>query len=142
MLLSCLTVLCYLQLPVVLGCAVPLVIPVACAGVLLNASVFHMTVEHFGIQLTDSARASYSYLWLSVALGIMLPCWLFWESNFAAWWLLPTGMPMSVVLGAVLARASCGVASQGRKNKFITSSLWEPLLSTMERQTDPDYGQC
>ena len=101
-----------------------------------------MTVEHFGIQLTDSARASYNYLWLSVILGIGLPSWLFWESNFAAWWLVVVGMPMSVVLGAVLARASCRVASQGTDSKLITSSLWEPLLSTMERQTDPDYGQC
>merc|ERR1712046_172803 len=126
----------------VLGCAVPLIIPMACAGVLLNAAVFHIAVQHFGIQLTDSARASYSYLWLSVILGIALPSWLFWESDFGAWWLVLIGMPASAGLGAVLARASCGVASQGRESKLVAISLWEPLLTMKERQTDPDHGQC
>ena len=119
-----------------------MIIPLACAGVLLNSAVFHTAVEHFGIQLTDSARASYNYLFMSVILGIALPAWLFWESNFAAWWLVLIGMPGGVGIGVVLARASCGVTRQGRASKLVNDSLWEPLLETVGRQTHPDSGQC
>ena len=126
----------------VLGCAVPLIIPIACVGVFLNASVFHITVQHFGTQLTDSARASYSYLWLSVILGVALPTWLFWESDFAAWWLVLIGMLGGVGIGIVLARASCRVASERRVSKLVNNSLWEPLLETKDRETEPDYGRC
>ena len=139
-LLYWLTVLYCLQLPVVLGCAVPLIIPIACVGVVLNASVFHIIVEHFEI-LIDNARASYNYLWLSMILGIALPSLWFWENSFAARWLVLIGMPASVGLGAVLARVSCGVASQGRARELVKKSLLEPLFGTNDRETEEDWGQ-
>ena len=119
-----------------------MIIPLACAGVLLNAAVFHTAVRHFETQLTDSARASYNYLWLSVVLGIALPSWLFWESDFAAWWLVLIGMPGGVGIGTVLARASCRVIRQGRASTLLNDSLWEPLLEVKDRDTEPVHGRC
>ena len=126
-----------MELPVVLGCAVPIIFPLAAAGVGLNACVFHLMVMRLGVQVTNRARASYNYLWISVCLGMAIPLWLFFENSFHGRWMLLIGMPGGCFLGAVLAsgvsepllqRAQAARKLRMQMPSPVPAQLAEPLL--------------
>ena len=65
-------------------------------------------VEQLEIQLTDHIHVSLNYLWLSAALGVALPSWLFFENGLQGRWLvlrsynniLPGGTTNSISWGS------------------------------------------
>jgi len=110
-----------LQLPIILGFAVPIITPLACLGVALNACMFHSAVAHLEIQLTDESQASITYLWISFGIGYGLVAWLFLESELHGMWLVVVGVPVCTTFVMVMPWT--------KWNQGARSVLEEPLLA-------------
>ena len=89
-----------LELVLALGFAVPLLLPVTAAAMLLHAIAFEVCVRHQGVTLIHEACPPFRYLLLSLGLGAALVLWMFAECGWAGRLLVFVGMPTAIVLGA------------------------------------------
>jgi len=118
-----------LELPIIVGVAVPIVVPLACLATALNACMFHSAVKHFGIKLEEQVKASTRYLWFSSLLGYALYAWLFMENDLNGKWLMLLGMPGCALL--VLAVPWRFISPQHTPDHELVveqASLYGPLL--------------
>ena len=83
----------------------PWLLPLAALSLVLHASTFRWSVEHFGIRVDKPGRPSIAFLWASFALGWGLVLWLFWSADLYGKWLVLFGVPaITVAMVAVFGR--------------------------------------
>ena len=87
--------------PLVLGFAVPVLIPLTCLAMAQTAAVTHWGRE-LGVEFTSMARPSSAYLWICGCLGLTLNAWFFWACG-----LYGKEVVVAVSLPVVLFTAFC-----------------------------------
>ena len=124
-----------LELVLVFGFAVPVMLPVTAAAMLLHALAFELCVQHLGSTLMHEARPPVTYLWFSLALGVGLALWMFWECGWAGRLLLSIGMPLTVTVGAAAPEL---LAHFGRSRSIDVQELKESLLAGADGGQETD----
>ena len=97
-----------LEYCLVLGFAVPLILPLTLITFVLHLAVFHRAVQH-GFKLEMDAKPSSLYLRGSVVLGCGLLMWFYWENNLNGKELVAAGIP-SMLLAAWCLQAAVPVS--------------------------------
>jgi hypothetical protein len=105
-----------------LGIAVPVVLPLACIGVLSNLAAVHLATTHLGVEFKNEAyaRVGWWYLAAAVSLNTALLFWFFVTNaglSHAARVVYFAGAPLGTLLGAW-----AGVAWRRRQDKGLPDS--------------------
>jgi len=93
-----------LEYCLVLGFAVPVILPLTCLTVVLHLAVFHRATQH-GVKLKMDAKPSSLYLQGSLLLGCALIMWLFLENDLHGQMLVVVGMPAMFLAAVALDKA-------------------------------------
>ena len=91
-----------LEIPLVLGCVVPIILPVASIALALHALAFQFCVSHQGATLQHEASIACRYLWFSLSLGFAYVAWMYVECGWAGQMVVLVGVPVSSLVGGVL----------------------------------------
>ena len=91
-----------LEIPLVLGCVVPIILPVASIALGLHALAFQFCVSHQGASLQHEASIACRYLWFSLLLGFAYVAWMSGECGWAGEMVVLVGAPVSSLVGGVL----------------------------------------
>ena len=62
--------------PLVLGFCVPVLVPLACLSMVQSAAVLHWA-PILGVEFSDIARPSSTYMWMSGCVGLAFSAWFF-----------------------------------------------------------------
>lgn len=89
-----------LEYPIVLGCCVPMVLPLVCITLLQSTAAFHFARTIMGAEFSDEATPSTVYLWFATILGMGLASWTFFDCDFNGKYLVLVGAPGLLVGGA------------------------------------------
>jgi len=93
-----------LEYCLVLGFAVPVILPLTCLTFVLHLAVFHRATQH-GFQLKMDAKPSSLYLQGSLLLGCVLIMWFFLENDLHGQMLVVVGMPAMFLAAVALDKA-------------------------------------
>jgi len=93
-----------LEYCLVLGFAVPVILPLTCLTVVLHLAVFHRATQH-GFKLKMDAKPSSQYLQGSLLLGCALVMWFFLENDLHGQMLVVVGMPAMFLAAVALDKA-------------------------------------
>ena len=91
-----------LEIPLVLGCVVPIILPVASVALALHAFAFQFCVSHQGASLQHEATIECRYLWFSLLLGAAYVAWMYVECAWAGQMVVLVGVPVSSLVGGVV----------------------------------------
>ena len=91
-----------LEIPLVLGCVVPIILPVASTALVLHAYAFQFCVSHQGASLQHEATIECRYLWFSLLLGAAYVAWMYVECAWAGQMVVLVGVPVSSLVGGVV----------------------------------------
>ena len=86
----------------VLGFCVPLLFPLLCASMYFHATVFKWS----NLPLKGCGMPATRYLWVSIALGVALEVWLYYEARMHGLWIIIAGCPVAALCMLGFARTS------------------------------------
>ena len=86
-----------LEIPLVLGCVVPIILPVASIALALHALAFQFCASHQGAPLQHESSIACRYLWFSLLLGFAYVAWMYVECGWAGQIAVLVGVPVSPV---------------------------------------------
>ena len=91
-----------------------MIIPQPCLRVAFDckrgpAGVFLVSLMHLGSRMKQAPSMSFSYLWLSLALGCAIPVWLWNEAGLNGRLVLTVGMPGAAIMARALCKYGRGV---------------------------------
>ena len=126
-----------LEIPIVLGFCVPILIPLACLSFWLHAAAF----EHSKLPFEENCKPSTHFLGVSLAIGMALLGWIFYESNLHGTWMVLFGTPVTAMCTVYVPWLYEKFRARSLGNSGAIMALQAPLMTNEQMQDKEDEDE-